>query len=741
MSVQLKQADAIIRAKMFFILGLLYTVFTIVAFWHLYSNFIRDRDTLRMHISTGVNLHLNDLLGEIALADTEAVKSHLDVIKNGFDLDKVSLKVSTVSPLPSQIDSSDSRQAVGPITRIVRAVFSAPYIDIPIVGGNGEIATVHAFYQNYLENSVTKPILTTFGIQFLLMLVTISMVALVINRLIDTVFAKPAKDIVGLIERISTGDFDITPQLQANYGSREIKTITDGLHSMANSIKKLQSDMGTQSALAAMGTLSAQVAHDIRSPLSSMQAALMVLRQQCGGNKDTKDYLDLLQLSSTRLEGISNGLLAKYKGEETGAQNFSIHEVLDELIGELRASPIGQGTEFVKHYHSNALYVSGDKTGVSRAIGNIIKNALEAMEKNPADRPKQLSVSTVFDDNQNLIVRFQDTGPGIPADKIPLILQGGHTDGKADGHGIGTKVVREVVDAHKGTLNIESEVGKGTAFIITFPVANIATQDSDLTVTIPYSNSSQIRVIDDEPSLREQWRLTLKALGAVVETYTCWEDFSNTLPPHPSPLPKGEGITTTFIVDYHFDNSEVDGIEVIRRLKERGYTQFVLATAEYWKPAIKDAAKELNITLCPKPLPKVVLQPTSFPQGDDSKQGPSVLLIDDDIDIQTSWKMMKKILGVGKLTMYSNLEDMIAAATDPAEFDVCVIDKNIEKSQYNGAKMLAYLKKNGARTVVVATGESRDAIANDPEFAAIDGILTSKVPTSLRELLNRKELS
>lgn len=94
------------------------------------------------------------------------------------------------------------------------------------------------------------------------------------------------------------------------------------------------------------------------------------------------------------------------------------------------------------------------------------------------------------------------------------------------------------------------------------------------------------------------------------------------------------------------------------------------------------------------------------------------------------------MLGVGKLTMYSTLEEMIAAATNPAEYDMCVIDKNIENSQYNGAKTLAYLKQNGARKVFLATGESQKQIIQDPEFSAVDGVITEKIPMSLEKYLN-----
>ncbi|PIR20974.1 MAG: hypothetical protein COV45_03675 [Deltaproteobacteria bacterium CG11_big_fil_rev_8_21_14_0_20_47_16] len=572
-----------------------------------------------------------------------------------------------------------------------------------------------------------------------LTLVLIWLVAIVIAALfiLRQFVMRPTKR---MIELIKGGD-DIGIGVN-NFRLKELRALALSLQKSLNANKEYQEQAKQLEFDAELGKLSSRVAHDIRSPLSSMRAALMLLRDKFGNDKDAEELFNLLQLSSNRLDNIANGLLSNHMGESAAEQLFSIHEVLDELIGELRASPLGQGTEFKKQYHTEALYVTGDKTGMARAIGNIIKNALEAMQQNTSDKVKQLTVSTTLKTpspqtsptgGEGVSIRITDTGPGIPADKISLILQGGHSEGKEDGHGIGTKVVRDMVDAHKGSLAIESKVGVGTTFIITLPAT---IQNEEMLITIPVNADSKVVVIDDESSLREQWRLTLKAQGVTPEIYTCWEEYASALPPHPGPLPQGEG--NTFIIDYHFDNSIVDGLEIIRRLKEKGAVQCVLATAEYWKPAIKEAAQKLNVTLCPKPLPKVVVRSldssvATLPQND--KAGHTVLLIDDDNAIRVTWNALKNRLGIVTLHSFPNLEAAIQADIDLASCDLCVIDKNIENSQYNGAQMLGYLKENGARRVVLATGENESDVRRDPAYHAVDGILFGKIPETLTEFL------
>ncbi len=265
------------------------------------------------------------------------------------------------------------------------------------------------------------------------------------------------------------------------------------------------------------------------------------------GNAGGQDALNLLQLSGQRLEGIADGLLARHKVGELGSQVFSIHEVLDELVGELQASPLGQGVEFKKSYHIAALYVTGDKTDMARAIGNVIKNALEAMQQNAADKPRQLLVTT-----------------------------------------------------------------------------------------------------------------------------TC----------HPEPFVALEG-----------------------RLREGSQDS------------------------------------SALPQND--KIGPSVLLIDDDLSVRKGWGLMHAELGISRLISHGCVEEMIAAATNPARFDLCVIDKNIEGSQFDGARTLEYLRQNGAKTIVLASGETEEDIRNDVRFHAADGILKNKIPMTpdeLRPFLDKSEI-
>lgn len=336
--------------------------------------------------------------------------------------------------------------------------------------------------------------------------------------------------------------------------------------------------------------VSSQVAHDIRSPLTSLNAVVRHWRDRLPED----DYFTLLDLSAKRLHSIANEVLDQHGPRKKGI--FSLHRLLDELIGEHSAG--SNGILFKKQY-GEALSVSGNRDRLQRAFGNIIKNAAEAMNGKGT-----LSFKTTSQ-NDHAVVEISDTGPGMSPEVLKKVLQGGFTS-KKEGHGIGMEVVREVVEGHQGKIEADSIVGRGTTFRIKLPLPDSSTLKESEEVEegvgsfeLNANKGEQIVVIDDDPSAQLQWELILRKLGLEPLTYESFEDFQKKAHER-SPL-------KTAIVDYHYDNSELNGFQIIAKLKESGYTNVMLCTGEYWKPAVQQEAKKLGVPICPKPIPKVVL--------------------------------------------------------------------------------------------------------------------------------------
>ncbi|OGQ04789.1 MAG: hypothetical protein A3F82_07950 [Deltaproteobacteria bacterium RIFCSPLOWO2_12_FULL_44_12] len=489
---------------------------------------------------------------------------------------------------------------------------------------------------------------------------------------------------------------------------------------------KMEEEFGKQRALT---ELARQVAHDIRSPLSSLQTALEYLGDLKVNERQFSDYMNLLQLSTKRLTGIADGLLGQSGKKGVVNVSFSVHEILDELIGEFEGQMQFKGIKFVKQYHSEAAEISGDRVRFQRVFGNIIKNGMEAM-----NFQGQIFIFTESG-KDCLIVSIKDTGPGMSPDKLEKVLAGGYTEGKEDGHGIGLKVVRDVVAEFGGQIWAESESDQGTTFFIKLPMVKKTTTQFILETR----KKGPVLVIDDEPSMREQWRLILKERNRETILCASWEDFDG--------LSMGKESAAGCVIDYHFENSELNGIEIIKRLREQGFENLYLCTAEYWKPSLKKEAKELGVVICPKPLPKIQIREASFVKSEtptrytsqdtsDASRGYTVLVIDDEKVIRMAWELIRERLHIETLYTFANLEALQSAKVDLSTIDIAFVDKNIEDSNYTGADIIHYLRSKNVGKVVLASGESEETLRQDPQFSHVDFIVPEKIPTSFRQFFS-----
>lgn len=490
---------------------------------------------------------------------------------------------------------------------------------------------------------------------------------------------------------------------------------------------KMEEDWKKQKALT---ELTQQVAHDICSPLSSMKTAMSYLENLDIKDQKFMDVTNLLELSAKRLTGIADGLLKKYKGDAPQNIIFSLHKILDELAGEYQGQEQYHGITFAKQYHAQAIELHGERAKLQRAFGNIIKNGMEAMKGTGIIEIRTAS------ENGTAVVSIKDTGPGISPEKLERVLAGGFTEGKKEGHGIGSTVVHETVTEFGGKLWAESNPGEGTSFFIQLPLPSkevLQKSPREETAmeqfTLRVFEKEPVIIIDDDPSLREQWRLVLVSQKRGVILCESHEDFERQkLSPQ---------ISKTAIIDYHFDNSELNGADIVRILQEKNFTNLYLCTAEYWKPSIQKLAKELNVKLCPKPLPKISMEvKKTVIEKSKEKKGYKVLVIDDEETIRLAWELMDRKLQIEKLYTFANLETLQKNNLDLSQIDIAFVDKNIAHSQFNGAQVVNYLKSQRVPKVILASGENQEELLKDPQFAQADFIVSEKIPTSFKEFFS-----
>lgn len=215
--------------------------------------------------------------------------------------------------------------------------------------------------------------------------------------------------------------------------------------------------------------LTADVAHELRTPLAALQAGLEELRD--GLIDPDAERLAALHDQSLRLGRIVADLAELSAAETAGSLPHEdrvdlaqvAHEELALHDAQLRAAGLHVIAELTE-----PVFVQGDADRLHQAIGNVIANAVRYCR--PED---SLTVALTVQDDE-AVLTVSDTGPGIPVDDLPYVfdrLWRGKAAREVSGSGIGLAVVREIVAQHGGSAEVESAVGEGTRIIIRLPLA------------------------------------------------------------------------------------------------------------------------------------------------------------------------------------------------------------------------------------------------------------------------------
>lgn len=216
--------------------------------------------------------------------------------------------------------------------------------------------------------------------------------------------------------------------------------------------------------LSLVGSMASSIIHDLKNPICIIRCCTDLI---AGENNDPR-----LQQLTTMVNRAVNGMLAMTeelldyaRGGTTSlsCETVSIWRLLDDLNQEsLRLLP-GKNIQFTKSikYDGN---VSVDLPRFIRVLCNLIKNAREAMPGGGV-----LTISTDLD-GDNVILRIADTGIGIPSDLLPKLFEPFVTHGKAQGTGLGMAIAKSIVEAHGGTISVQSVQGSGTTVEIRLPV-------------------------------------------------------------------------------------------------------------------------------------------------------------------------------------------------------------------------------------------------------------------------------
>jgi signal transduction histidine kinase len=235
--------------------------------------------------------------------------------------------------------------------------------------------------------------------------------------------------------------------------------------------RKINEQLVRSAKMASLGQLSANVAHEVRNPLTSIKMRLYSLQEGLKDSKKFKDDISVISEEIKRLERIVKNFLDFARPPELSLQLCSIDQILESISNLLEPKIHSQNIKIQKKTNSALPEVEMDKEQIRQAFLNIMLNAVEAMPHGGILEITESLIEHSDTAKSILEVQIKDTGYGIDSDLKNKLFEPFITT-KEQGTGLGLFIASRIVQKHKGSVNIASHPGKGTTVIVKLPLSS-----------------------------------------------------------------------------------------------------------------------------------------------------------------------------------------------------------------------------------------------------------------------------
>jgi len=236
---------------------------------------------------------------------------------------------------------------------------------------------------------------------------------------------------------------------------------------------ELEQELEVSRRLAAIGSLTANVGHEVKNPINAMVVHLELLRSKLAAGQLEREgaqkHVDILADEMHRLDRVVQTLADFSRPMELALREHDLRRVVEQTIELAGAEFTAHGVEIEKDISAGAVMVRVDAELLRQALLNLLLNALQAMPEGGVVR------ASVRRDQRIAVVEIADNGVGIPTNLLPRIFDLYFTT-KPKGSGIGLAMTYRIVKLHGGTMDVRSEAdpgspNRGTAFTLRIPLS------------------------------------------------------------------------------------------------------------------------------------------------------------------------------------------------------------------------------------------------------------------------------
>ncbi|MCW9004606.1 MAG: ATP-binding protein [Gammaproteobacteria bacterium] len=231
-------------------------------------------------------------------------------------------------------------------------------------------------------------------------------------------------------------------------------------------LENTQADLIEANRMAVMGKLTGTVSHELRNPLSVINASLYLLKNSCKpDNHKGLEYLNRIEKNVTRCDYIIDELFNFTRNQSITLSNQHVDELVDSISNEYK---MPEHIHFKCDLGLNNQYCYIDNIKLKRAITNALDNASQAILANDKNiHQAEILIKTYLSDKK-IIIEIRDNGPGIPEKNMDKILEPLFST-KSFALGLGLSISRKIMEQHNGGIKINSNTDTGSSILLWLP--------------------------------------------------------------------------------------------------------------------------------------------------------------------------------------------------------------------------------------------------------------------------------
>jgi len=501
--------------------------------------------------------------------------------------------------------------------------------------------------------------------------------------------------------------------------------------------QKLREKLEIEKNVATLKTLEARekykkqaekAAHDIRSPLLGLNMILSGIDSKVIPEAKRLAINDALAAVDVIMEDLVN---YDKKGTETSAASAEkpmavlvpalLSQVLALKKSEYKSLSLDLEDQFSgKDYTA---FIQIEPTALKRSLSNLINNAKDAFEGRSGVIRLKLETSP-----SQIRILIQDNGKGMPESvKEKILKQVAVSSDKASGHGFGMAQVQETLVRNRGTLEIESEMGKGTTMIMVLPRLKVPNWFAE---NLTIKSTDTVVILDDDASMHEGWESRFRAImdqhpGIHLKHFYEGEATVNFI----KGSSDAEKSQLLLLTDYELLGQTLNGLDVI---EQSGLRRAFLVSSHYANPEVQARAMQLSVKIIPKQTAvEIAFKVEDSPAKD--LQRVDLVMVEDD---RFLFESMRGFFGEKTVDHYLHPDDFLKHLSTYPKDTKITLDNTFSGSDYDGLSLAKILHEQGYSKLFIFSGKDFRGEAV-PDYVTL--ISKAERPAALRKKLFPEE--